>query len=117
MNTQFSQQIKKTTDKSDSRTLLLGNTPCVGEVKLANGDHTKFFLYLFFLGNAFVYGARKNLLNNKIYTVMAIFATYPLAKITSHYVFGYEELRRINNSYNNTKESLELYEKLAAKKA
>jgi hypothetical protein len=111
MNTQYSKSIKEATDKYSNLELLNGNSPCSGEIKLGYGNHTKFFVYLFILGNAFIYGARKKILNSPSYTLCALCASYPVAYLTSYYLFGYDKIRRINSSFIDNKISQDLYEK------
>jgi hypothetical protein len=111
MNTQYSKSIKETIEKYSNLDSLNGNSPCSGEIKLGYGNHTKYYVYLFILGNAFIYGVRKKNLNSPSFTLFALFASYPIAYITSYYLFGYDKIRRINSSFMDNKISLDLYEK------
>ncbi len=116
MNTPLANNIKEAKEKFDHTAVLESNSLTAGEVRLSRGSHVTVPLYLLFIGNALIFGIRKNLLQNSFYTVFAFLGTYPLAVFTGNYLFGYDKLRRIDKIARDTELSSKLYDLAMQKK-
>lgn len=114
MNTQYSNEIKKAKQDFDTSLLLKSNNMTPQEKRLAYGKHVIAPVYLVVLGNAFIFGMRNNLMNNKSFTAFAIFGSFFISLFTCKYLFGHENLRRIWKVNNDTIESATFYESIVA---
>ncbi len=114
MNTQYSEGIRTAKEQFDHRVLLANTGLTKHEQDLAYGRHVRGAVYIALLGNAVIYGLRKNLMNNRNFTIFAFIGTYPIAVYLSQYLFGYDKLRRIDQVAEHTKKSADIYDSYMA---